>query len=199
MGYPGEETESFKERVLNCKRCSLATTRNNAIFGEGNPHAGIMLIGEAPGRDEDLQGRPFVGLSGQLLDKILAACGFTREKHVFLTNIVRCRPPGNRPPTQQEASTCLPWLLEQIDLVDPKIIVLLGATPLRYMAGPGYRITRDHGRLITAGKRTMVPVYHPAALLRNPSLKRDTWDDFKIIFHKYRELVDPHHKSQHIN
>jgi DNA polymerase len=168
------------------------------IFGEGNPNADILIIGEAPGQDEDLIGRPFVGLSGQLLDKILAACGFTRQKHVFISNIVKCRPPGNRVPTTAEAACCIPWLYEQIERIDPKIMVLLGATALRYIAGPGYKITRDHGHWFTCMDRQTMAVYHPAALLRNPELKRDTWTDFKNIVLKYRELSDPQHPCRYI-
>lgn len=190
--------ESLRPGILKCTKCGLARTRNHVIFGEGNPNAGIMLIGEAPGRDEDIQGRPFVGLSGQLLDKILAACGFSRNGHVFISNIVKCRPPGNRLPTPEEASVCMPWLLMQIEIINPKIMILLGATALKYMAGSDYRITKDHGKWITISDRITIPVYHPAALLRDPSLKRDTWEDFKIIFYKYRELVDPDHYSPNI-
>ncbi|MBN2667358.1 MAG: uracil-DNA glycosylase [Bacteroidales bacterium] len=193
-----QNLESLRPAILNCTLCGLARTRNHVIFGEGNPNAGIMLIGEAPGRDEDIQGRPFVGLSGQLLDKILAACGFTRNEHVFISNIVKCRPPGNRLPSTDEASLCMPWLLMQIEMINPKIMILLGATALKYMAGSDYRITKDHGKWISISDRLAIPVYHPAALLRDPSLKRDTWEDFKIIFHKYRELVDPNHHSPNI-
>jgi uracil-DNA glycosylase family 4 len=187
----------LKDKVLACTQCPLCHTRTNVIFGEGNPEAPVMIIGEAPGRDEDLQGRPFVGVSGQLLDKILAACGFAREKHLFISNIIKCRPPDNRVPTPAEAEVCMPWLMNQIEILDPKIIILLGATALKYMAGPEYRITRDRGRWITLNGRTAIPVYHPAALLRNPHLKRDTWEDFKKIVFKYREIVDPNHYSAH--
>lgn len=199
MDHKLQNIESLRRRVLSCTKCDLSGTRNNVIFGEGNIHAGILLIGEAPGRDEDIRGRPFVGLSGQLLDKILAACGFTRNEHVFISNIVKCRPPENRLPTTAEASICMPWLLSQIEIIDPKILVLLGSTALKYMAGTGYRITRDHGKWINVQDRPAMPVYHPAALLRDPSLKRGTWEDFKEIFHKYRELADPDHKSLYIN
>lgn len=192
------EIEALRNKILNCRKCDLYKTRNHVIFGEGNLHAGILLIGEAPGRDEDIQGRPFVGLSGQLLDKILAACGFTRDKHVFISNIVKCRPPGNRLPSDREASVCMPWLTQQIEMINPQILVLLGATALKHMAGPNYRITRDHGKLINIRNRIAIPVYHPAALLRDSSLKRTTWEDYKVIFHKYREIVDPNHHSPHI-
>ncbi|MDX9881618.1 MAG: uracil-DNA glycosylase [Prolixibacteraceae bacterium] len=190
--------ESLKEDILKCTKCGLAKTRNHVIFGEGNIHAGIFIIGEAPGYDEDLQGRPFIGKSGQLLDKILAACGFARDEHVFISNIVRCRPPGNRVPTSSEAAACMPWLLKQIELVDPKMMILLGATALQYMAGPEHRITKERGHWINCQNRLAIPVYHPAALLRNPALKHDTWDDFKKIVFKYRELVDSQHFSAHV-
>lgn len=190
--------DQLKEKVLSCSRCDLSHTRNNVIFGEGNRDAAIMIIGEGPGRDEDLQGRPFVGKSGQLLDRILEACGFTRQKHVFISNIVKCRPPDNRVPTPAEAEVCMPWLLNQIELVNPGIMILLGSTALKYMAGPDYRITRDRGQWISCQGRLTMPVYHPAALLRDPSLKRDTWEDFKKIVWKYRETYDQKHHSAHV-
>jgi DNA polymerase len=193
------ELEKLRKEILHCEKCELHKTRNHVIFGEGNINGGIMIIGEAPGRDEDIQGRPFVGLSGQLLDKILAACGFTRKEHVFMSNIVRCRPPGNRVPTPHEAAVCMPWLLKQIEIINPKILILLGATALKYIAGDSYKITRDHGQWLDWQGRSAMPVYHPAALLRDPSLKRATWEDFKKIFFKYCELVNPQHFSSHIS
>lgn len=194
----GQTIELLKEEILKCTKCGLAKTRNHVIFGEGNIHAGIFIIGEAPGYDEDMQGRPFIGKSGQLLDKILAACGFTRNEHVFISNIVRCRPPGNRVPTPTEVAACIPWILKQIELVDPKILILLGATVLQTMAGSELRITKERGNWINCQNRLAMPVYHPAALLRNPSLKRETWDDYKMIVFKYRELVDKLHFSAHV-
>ena len=176
----------------------MAQTRNNVIFGEGNSKAPLMIIGEAPGRDEDIHGRPFVGLSGQLLDKIFAACGFNREEHLYISNIVKCRPPDNRLPTPHEAQVCMPWLLKQVEIINPKIMVLLGATALKYMAGTEWKITRDHGKWISCQFRLAIPVYHPAALLRDPSLKRDTWEDFRKIVLKYRDLIDKNHYSRYI-
>lgn len=187
------QLESLREEILQCTRCPLAKTRNKVIFGEGNLNAPIMIIGEAPGRDEDLQGRPFVGLSGQLLDKILAACGFNRSDHVFIGNILKCRPPGNRTPSPREIEVCKPFLLRQIELIDPKILILLGATALKSLLGDYMRITRTRGQWLSFEGRLAMPVYHPSALLRNPALKRDTWEDFKKIVMKYRELVDPAH------
>ncbi|MGD9555749.1 MAG: uracil-DNA glycosylase [Mangrovibacterium sp.] len=193
-----QEMFSLREDVLKCTKCELAKTRNHVIFGEGNVNASLFIIGEAPGRDEDMQGRPFVGKSGQMLDKILAACGFNRQEHVFISNIVKCRPPDNRVPTQQEAAACIHWLDKQIELLDPKILILLGSTALKYIAGPDYSVGRDRGKWIVWKNRLLMPVYHPAALLYNPLLKFDTWDDFKKIVFKYRELVDPCHYSPHI-
>lgn len=190
--------ELLKKEILECRRCELSKTRHHVIFGEGNTHRGIFIIGEAPGRDEDLQGRPFVGKSGQLLDKILAACGFTRNEHVFISNIVKCRPPENRIPAPKEASACLPWLLKQIELVNPKIIILLGSTALKYIIGQDRKITQERGKWIIWHERLVMPVYHPSALLRDPSLKRDTWEDFKKIYYKYVEVVNPQHFSPYI-
>lgn len=190
--------ETLKSEVLCCSKCGLAATRNHVIFGEGNPHAKILIIGEAPGRDEDLGGRPFIGRSGQLLDKILAACGFTREEHVYISNIVKCRPPGNRDPERVEREACLPYLLKQIEIIDPSMLVLLGATALKSMMGQDMRITRVRGNWLEWNNRLVMPVFHPSALLRNPDLKRPTWEDFKKIVFKYRELIDPQHYSAHV-
>lgn len=183
---------------MGCDRCSLAATRNHVIFGEGNVHAPIFIIGEAPGRDEDLCGRPFVGRSGQLLDKILEACGYNRSDHVFISNIVKCRPPGNREPSWIERRSCLPYLMDQIEAIDPKILILLGATALRSLIGEDMKIKRTRGSWLRWEDRLAMPVYHPSALLRNPDLKRDTWQDFRKIVYKYRELVDPSHHSAHV-
>jgi len=190
--------EQLKQEVLSCKKCELHHTRHNVIFGEGNHGAKILIIGEAPGHDEDIIGRPFVGKSGQLLDKILAACGFTREQHVYISNIVKCRPPGNRVPTDQEAKTCIPYLMKQIELIDPLILIPLGASALRVFFGKEYRITQVRGNWLNWYNKLVMPVYHPAALLRNPNLKRDTWEDYKKVVYKYRELVDPQHYSEHV-
>ncbi|MCF8387676.1 MAG: uracil-DNA glycosylase [Bacteroidales bacterium] len=190
--------EDLKKEVLSCEKCALSKTRNHVIFGEGNPEAGILIVGEGPGADEDRIGRPFVGKSGQLLDKILAACGFNREQHVFISNIVKCRPPGNRAPTPQEAAVCMPYLMEQIELIDPEIIILLGASALNYLVDKSMRITKVRGHWLAWQNRWVMPVFHPAALLRNPNLKRDTWEDYKKIVFKYREMVDADHYSAHV-
>jgi DNA polymerase len=190
--------KELEKDVLSCTRCDLHLTRHKVIFGEGNKKAPILVIGEAPGHDEDMIGRPFVGKSGQLLDKIHAACGFTREEHLYISNIVKCRPPGNRVPTDEETRTCVPYLFRQIELIDPLMLITLGASALRVFFGKEYRITQVRGQWLNWYNRLVMPVYHPAAVLRNPNLKRETWEDYKKIVYKYRELVDPQHHSEYI-
>lgn len=190
--------DHLEKEVVECAKCSLFNTRKKVVFGEGNPDAEIFFVAEGPGHEEDLQGKPFVGKSGKLLDKIFAACGFTREQHIYISNIVKCHPPGNRAPSTLEQTTCLPYLIKQIELVDPKIIVLLGATALKGLINPNLKITKIRGVWIEWNNRLIMPVYHPSALLRDPSLKRDTWEDFKSVVLKYRELVNPDHYSKYI-
>ncbi|MCT4600024.1 MAG: uracil-DNA glycosylase [Marinifilaceae bacterium] len=187
------EFEDLKKIVLECNACELSKTRNNVVFGDGNPNGKIMCIGEGPGYYEDMSGRAFVGKSGKLLDKIFEASGFSRNEHIFIGNIVKCRPPENRDPKPIERETCLPFLLKQIELIDPKIIILLGATALKGLIDPNASITRLRGSWIEWNGRLVMPTYHPSALLRNPKLKRDVWEDFKAVIDKYREVVDPKH------
>ncbi|MCK9161065.1 MAG: uracil-DNA glycosylase [Bacteroidaceae bacterium] len=188
-----DEFEQLKNEIPSCTLCDLCKTRTHVVFGEGNRHAPIMCIGEGPGYYEDMQGRPFVGKSGILLDKIFAACGFTRQEHIFIGNIVKCRPPGNRDPQPEERAACLPYLLKQIEWIDPKIIILLGATALKGLVDPNARITQVRGTWLELQGRLVMPTYHPSALLRNPALKREAWEDFKHVIDKYRELIDPKH------
>ena len=187
------EFEQLEKSAIGCTKCNLSKSRTQVVFGEGNVHAGIMLIGEGPGYYEDELGRPFVGPSGELLDKILGACGFTRWEHVYIANIVKCRPPQNREPLPEERQACLPYLKEQIRLIDPDIIVLLGATALKGLISADQKISEFRGKWIDWENRNVMPTYHPAALLRNPSLKKDSWEDFKNVVVKYRELVNPGH------
>lgn len=185
-------------QVLECTKCALSKSRENPVFGQGPTDAGIFIIGEGPGAEEDKQGKPFVGKSGQLLDKILAACNFNREEHVFIGNIVKCRPPENRVPAPEEKNMCMPYLMKQIEMIDPKIIILLGSTALKSLVDPDGKITKVRGTWIDWNGRNVMPTFHPSALLRNPSLKKDAWEDFKEVFFKYRELVDSDHKSKNI-
>ncbi|MBQ8098650.1 MAG: uracil-DNA glycosylase [Bacteroidaceae bacterium] len=187
----------LRSTVLQCRQCGLCEGRQHVVFGEGARQAALMCIGEGPGYYEDVQGRPFVGASGQLLDKILSVCGFSREKDTYIANIVKCRPPGNRAPTPEERSTCLPFLMRQIEFVQPSIIVLLGATALQGLVDPSARITRVRGTWLTWHGYWVMPTFHPSALLRTPALKREAWEDFKKVIDKYREVVDPHHYSPH--
>lgn len=183
--------------VQECTRCELYLKRTQAVLGGGNPFSELMLIGEGPGEEEDRQGVPFVGKSGQLLDKILAAAGFSKEENVYITNIVKCRPPGNREPNPEERAACLPFLMRQIELIQPGIIVLLGSTALKALINPEGRITKMRGKWITWNGIQVIPTYHPSALLRNPDLKKDVWEDFKSVVQKYREEIDPHHHSNY--
>lgn len=187
--------EELRQEVLSCTKCPLHQGRKNAVFGNGNPNAEIMLIAEAPGFYEDKTGVVFQGKSGELLDKILAASGFTRNKQIFISNIVKCRPPDNRVPNDTEKTACLPYLYRQIEIINPKIIILLGATALKGLISPNAKITQIRGQWINWQNRLVIPTYHPSALLRNQNLKRPVWDDFKNVVAKYRELVNPEHYS----
>ncbi len=189
--------EILREETTNCKKCNLYKQHKNVVFGDGNPNAEIMLISEGPGYYEDLQGTTFVGKSGQLLDKILDASGFDRQKHIFIANIVKCRPPNNRDPLPEEIEACIPYLYQQIKIVNPKIIILLGATALKGLIDKNAKITKIRGEWINWNGYNVMPTFHPSALLRNQNLKRPVWDDFKKVIDKYRELVDPDHFSAH--
>ena len=192
-----DDFDQLKHEVNQCTKCDLSKTRTNAVFGEGASHAEIMCIGEGPGYYEDQQGRPFVGKSGQLLDKILDVCGLNRKEHVFIGNIVKCRPPNNRDPLPEERETCIPYLYKQIEMIDPKIIILLGATALKGLIDPNARITKVRGEWMNWNNRLVMPTFHPSALLRNEKLKRPAWEDFKKVVAKYRELVNENHYSAH--
>jgi len=183
------ELIQLKNEIAACKACSLHKIRTQTVFGEGNEKAGILLIGEGPGYNEDQQGRPFVGRSGKLLDTILNDYGLNRQEHVFIGNIVKCRPPENRKPRPEERETCMPYLLRQIELINPKIIILLGATALNGFIDPKAKITQARGTWINWNNRKVMPTFHPSALLRNPNLKKDVWNDFKMVAEEYKKLV----------
>jgi DNA polymerase len=170
-----------------CARCELRRGCQQVVFGEGNPRAGVMFVGEGPGETEDQLGRPFVGRAGQLLDKILAASGFPREE-VYIANAVKCRPPGNRQPTPAETAACLPWLEAQIQLIEPRFLVLLGASAMQTLLDPKLRITTARGRWFERNGIRCMPTFHPAALLRDVSKKRPVWDDMKKLRAEYDRL-----------
>lgn len=177
----------LNEELSGCQKCRLCDTRTNIVMGEGNPNADIMFIGEGPGRDEDLQGRPFVGASGQLLDRMIHAIGMERTE-VYIANVVKCRPPMNRNPEPDEASACMPYLRNQFVLVSPKIIVLLGKVACRYVLGDESPISRLRGNWILRKGIWFMPTYHPSALLRAPEKKREAWEDFKMVKAKLTEV-----------
>lgn len=178
--------EQLAQDIQNCTRCGLAEGRNNLVFGVGNPQAKLMLIGEGPGKDEDEQGLPFVGKAGQLLDRILAAINLTRQE-VYIANIVKCRPPNNRVPTRAEAAACLPYIYRQIELIQPRIIVLLGSTALQNLISPEARITKMRGQWLQSRSGIKImPTYHPAAVLRDPSKRRPVWEDFQKIQEEFK-------------
>ena len=179
------ELASLTQRVGDCQGCRLCEERNTIVFGGGNPSAGIVFIGEGPGANEDIQGVPFVGRAGKLLDRILAAINLDRDS-VFITNIVKCRPPGNRTPSKDEVAACW-WILEeQIRIMQPGVIVALGAPASRTMTRSSEGIGKLRGRIHKYGDIPVIPTYHPAALLRTDALRRPVWDDMKML----RQLLD---------
>jgi len=180
--------EELKEVCLQCNRCALRGGAKQVVFGRGNPNAEIMFVGEAPGKQEDEMGQPFVGAAGNLLDKIFVAAGIDREE-VFVTNVAKCRPPGNRFPQADEVAACRPYLEAQIRLVNPLIIVCLGALATKTLINPQARITRIRGQWFEKNGRKILPTYHPAALLRDPAKKRPVWEDFQELMRVYRDMT----------
>lgn len=182
-----ENWKELEQSIIHCQKCKLCQNRTNIVFGTGNKEAKVMLIGEGPGADEDKEGIPFVGKAGQLMDKAFDGVGIKRED-VYIANIVKCRPPNNRDPQDDEASTCMDYLKEQINLVKPKIIVLLGRIALNNILGKEYGITKDRGRWIEKEGMLYMPVWHPAALLRDESKKIDFWKDLKTVKQKLQTI-----------
>ncbi|MBQ7728216.1 MAG: uracil-DNA glycosylase [Clostridia bacterium] len=183
---PEERFEELKKTCLSCTACPLSQTRTNVVFGEGNPDADLMFVGEAPGEQEDLSGKPFVGRSGQLLDRYLEYVGIRRED-VFIANIIKCRPPANRDPKPSEEELCMPYLREQVRLIRPKIIVCLGRIAAMKLIREDYRITEEHGQWVRKGNFLMTAVFHPAAILRDPRNKELMLDDMISISKKLTE------------
>ena len=180
--------EELRESCLNCRRCGLCETRTNVVVGVGNPRSKVMFIGEGPGENEDLQGEPFVGRGGQLLDKMLAAVDLDRKTNVYIANIVKCRPPKNRDPLPEEQEACIGWLRNQVALIRPKIIVCLGRIAAMRIIKPDIKITREHGQFFEKNGTLMMATLHPAALLRNPNQKPAAFEDFLKLREKIDEL-----------
>jgi DNA polymerase len=193
---PGTYT-SIDEMVPHCStchRCELGQYRTHAVIGRGNPQAAIMIIGEGPGQNEDETGLPFVGKAGQLLEKILEAVNLHSDQDVYICNMVKCRPPGNRTPTPEESQACKPYLLEQLRIVNPKIILLTGATAVRGLTGDNRGITKIRGQWIDWQGYLCMPIFHPAYLLRNPSREPGSpkwlmWQDIQTVRTKLHELT----------
>jgi len=177
---PASGLAGVAERIAGCTQCSLHRTRTRGVPGQGSATPEIMCIGEAPGADEDRQGLAFVGRAGQLLTKMIEAMGYTRDE-VFIGNILKCRPPGNRNPLPEEMETCMPYLLEQIEILQPKVIIALGSIAAKGLLDTTMGITRLRGQWKRFQGIDLMPTYHPAYLLRNPGAKRDVWNDLQEV------------------
>ena len=177
---PEEVLAVVREEIGDCTRCKLCQGRTKLVFGVGNPRAELMFIGEGPGRDEDLQGEPFVGRAGQLLTRMIEAMGWRREE-VYIANVVKCRPPENRLPEPEEVETCLPFLVSQIAAIRPKVIVTLGGLAVQSLMNTKRGITQLRGEFLEHRGIPVMPTFHPAYLLRNPAMKKPCWEDLKKV------------------
>jgi len=182
----GELTASCR----SCRQCELCEGRTHVVVGVGKENAEVMFIGEGPGEQEDLQGEPFVGRAGKLLDKMLLAVELSREENIYIANMVKCRPPGNRDPKPEEQEACLAWLRNQVALIRPKIIVCLGRIASLRLINPDIKISREHGVWVNKNGTWMMPMLHPAALLRNPNQKPEALEDFFRLREKIKEICE---------
>ncbi len=185
---PGATLAGVREELGECRRCKLHMARKKIVFGVGNESADIVLVGEGPGRDEDIQGEPFVGRAGGLLTKILAAIDLKREQ-VYITNVVKCRPPGNRDPQLDEISSCEPFLDKQLKVISPAFIVTLGSFAARTLLKTEEKISSLRGRFYDYSGIRLLPTYHPAFILRNPNMKRPVWEDFQLVEREYQAFL----------
>jgi len=182
-------------RIAACRRCPLGGRRRNPVPGEGNPNAELVFVGEAPGYEEDQQGRPFVGPAGQLLTRMIEAMGLRREE-VFIANVLKCRPPGNRDPEPAEIAACRPFLEEQLQIIRPRVIITLGAHAARWFLGPGARISQVRGRAVDVEDFQIVPTFHPSYLLRRPDQKRKAWADLQVAMKLLGLPLPPPRRAQ---
>ena len=187
---PEMDWKTLEETCRGCTACPLAATRKNVVFGVGNPAAEVLFVGEGPGANEDDQGEPFVGRAGQLLDKMLAAVGLSRQHNIYIANMVKCRPPQNRDPLPEEQDACLHWLKAQTALLRPKILVCLGRVAACRLIAPDFKVTRQHGEFFEKKGMLLMGTLHPAALLRTPSQKPDAFEDFLKLREKIGEVCD---------
>ena len=181
--------EELEKSIINCKKCKLCNNRKNIVFGVGNKNAEIMFIGEGPGADEDSQGIPFVGKAGKLMNKAFQGLGIKREE-VYIANVVKCRPPANRNPEEDEANACLNYLRNQVMLVKPKIIVLLGSVALKHILGKEYGITASRGKWVEKKGIMYMPTWHPAALFRDETKKVDFIKDLQLVMERINDLIE---------
>lgn len=172
----------------DCHACALATTRTNVVFGVGVTDAEVLFVGEGPGANEDAQGEPFVGAAGQLLDRMLAGVGLSRQKNIYIANIVKCRPPQNRDPLPEEQEACIGWLRQQTALLRPRIIVCLGRVAACRLMDPEFKVTRQHGQFIQKNGVWMMGTLHPAAILRNPAQKAEAFRDLTVLRDKIHDV-----------
>lgn len=180
--------EQLREECLQCQKCPLAATRHHVVFGTGKTDAEVVFVGEGPGENEDLQGEPFVGRGGALLDKYLEAVDLSRERNIYITNIVKCRPPQNRDPKPEETACCIGYLSRQLEIIKPKIIVCLGRVAATILIDKGFKVTRQHGEWFNKDGVWYMGTFHPAALLRNPHNKPDAFEDMLALQSKIREI-----------
>ena len=185
----GLTLESLNEKMLRCTRCVLARTRNNVVPGMGVKNPLVLVIGEGPGHDEDIQGLPFVGKAGILLDKMLNAIDLDRNKNCYIANVVKCRPPENRNPSPQEMDACFSFLQTQIHILKPKMILCMGKIAIEKLMNQSISITQSHGQFFEYNGIPVMPTYHPSALLRNTDLKRPAWEDLKKFKAKLKEFI----------
>ena len=180
VGLGCSKLSEIRELIGDCHRCPLGDTRTTLVFGVGDPQARVMLVGEAPGKNEDLKGEPFVGPAGQLLNELLAEAGLARSD-VYIANVLKCRPPGNRNPEPTEIETCTPFLREQIRVIDPEVLVTLGNFATKFVLKTEVGITRLHGKVQMAGRFRVLPIYHPAAAIYDRSKRDDLFADFRLL------------------
>lgn len=179
--------ENLKQKCLVCRKCALCETRSNVVFGVGSQEAEVLFIGEGPGENEDRTGIPFVGRGGKLLDDMLSMIDLDRSR-VYIANIVKCRPPQNRDPLNTEQAACIPWLREQIALLQPKLVICLGRISAKVMIKENFKITQEHGRWFSQDGVEYMALYHPAALLRDPRKRPETFEDLKVLQRRIREI-----------
>ena len=182
--------QQLRQQCLSCENCPLAKTRHNVVFGVGVENAEVVFIGEGPGENEDLQGEPFVGKGGALLDKYLTAIDLSRDKNIYITNMVKCRPPQNRDPKPEEIANCIGYLTKQLEFLKPKIVVCLGRIAAGALIEKGFKVTKQHGQWFQKDGVWMMVTYHPAALLRNPTNKPDSFEDMLALQAKIREVCE---------